>query len=343
MESWIYLFSHFTSEALLFEALIICFLVALYAIFYILRKRKLGTMENTVPSSVVKSYLNILIADAHELRTQLFGLLAQAGALPPGRSIADLTQIAPTAGAPKEPTVTPLAPEAAAQIAQNPDIQNKLGSLEGKIAEQAKAYEALLAEKSRIEAELSAAKAGAAGGAPAAGGNPGELEELRKKIKSLEERLAEYSVIEDDLANLKRLQQENAQLKASMKGGDGAAAATAAVAAAASTAAAAVAAPAAPAAPATPKDQFEELASTVEQSLKTEVSNSLAAAAAAAPAPAAAAPVATPAASPVEAAPAGASAPPVDPAAAAGASPMDQVGGKSDEDLLSEFEKMLNA
>ena len=43
--------------------------------------------------------------------------------------------------------------------------------------------------------------------------NDEELEELRRKNKDLNSRLMEYEIIEDDLANLKVLQQENARLK----------------------------------------------------------------------------------------------------------------------------------
>ncbi|MEK7692360.1 MAG: hypothetical protein AAB425_15200, partial [Bdellovibrionota bacterium] len=84
--------------------------------------------------------------------------------------------------------------------------------------------------------------AGAAGGKGKAGANissegGGNQAALMDKIKSLEDRLAEYSVIEDDLANLKRLQQENTQLRGELDalkaGGGGAGAGVAAAAAAA--------------------------------------------------------------------------------------------------------------
>src|SRR6185437_13812316 len=76
---WVYLFSKFTSEALLFEALIIFTLIALYSAFWLLRKRKYGVVETQVPASVVKYYLNELIVDAEQLRAQLFGLLSGGG------------------------------------------------------------------------------------------------------------------------------------------------------------------------------------------------------------------------------------------------------------------------
>src|SRR5689334_2552322 len=75
--SWLYLFSEFTPEALLFEALIIFLLCAIYAAFWILRKRRFGVVETQLPAGPVKEYLNELIFNAEQLRAQLFGLLAQ--------------------------------------------------------------------------------------------------------------------------------------------------------------------------------------------------------------------------------------------------------------------------
>ena len=58
------LFSRFTSEALLFEALVIFTLLAIYAAFLVLRKRKFGSLKTQIPAGVVKDYLNELIGDA---------------------------------------------------------------------------------------------------------------------------------------------------------------------------------------------------------------------------------------------------------------------------------------
>src|SRR4051812_37142033 len=82
MSAWIYLFSKFSSEALLLEALFISLLIAGYAAFWILRKRRLGAIRAAdVPAPLVKAYLSELIGDAQVLRTQLFGLLGGNGAV----------------------------------------------------------------------------------------------------------------------------------------------------------------------------------------------------------------------------------------------------------------------
>lgn len=207
------------------------------------------------------------------------------------------------------------------------------------MAKQAQAFDAIEAEKKALETQLATAKAAAGGGAPS-----GDLAELQGKIAVLEARLAEYSIIEDDLANLKRLQQENQQLRAALgdAGKDIPATPVTTVAAAAPAAVATAAPPAKTQSPApetsTPvadaaadplvaADQaaqnatqatakaeaaFEGLVDQVEQSLQPD------------PAPM----VESPAQAVAEAAAVSSAETPVE---------------KSDADLVEEFEKMLNA
>lgn len=219
MASWIYVFSKFTPEALLFEALIICLLCASYAAFWVLRKRKYGVLGPDTPAYAVKSYLSQLILDAEQMRIQLFGLLSGAGIDP--NAIAALRAASAGATAGTSPLLANLSAAATAQIsaaalAADPALGPKLAALEAKMAEQAKALETINGEKTRVEKELVEIRSGKGGtpGAPAAAVD----DKLAEKVKMLEAKLAEYSVIEDDLANLKRLQQENSQLKAQLGG-----------------------------------------------------------------------------------------------------------------------------
>ncbi len=343
MASWVYVFSRFTPEALLIEAVVILTLVCGYTAFWVLRKRRYGSVGQEVPSTVVKTYLNELITEAELIRSQLFGLLAGSG-VPTGAAH----------GTGASPTLAMLSGAAqagasataiSAAVANDPELAKKFSTLELKVLEQARAMETLLTEKSKLEKELGDARlAGAAAGGGGAGGDAAAMAKLTEKIRQLESRLAEYSIIEDDLANLKKLQQENAQLKAalSQQVGTGAAAAAAAPVVAAAAAVAAEPAPAAePAAAAEPV---------------------LAAAPAAEPAPAPAleadpAPAPAPAAEPAGALDAIATAEPnfeglvnqveqslqpaLSEAAPAPAAPA-PTAEKSDADLVAEFEKMLN-
>jgi hypothetical protein len=354
MASWISVYSRFTSEALLFQALAICLLLAGYAAFWVLRKRRFGVAGEAVPSGVVKTYLNELIRDAETMRAQLFGLLRAAGA-----------QIEPGLGE---------SPLHAGQIslpggAADGALVQKIIVLEAKMGEQARAMDNVLAEKKRIEAELAAARQGVAGaGAAALGGagaDNGLLAQLHEKIKGLEGRLAEYSIIEDDLANLKRLQQENAQLRAALQGAGVAPNEPAIAPAPAPAPPPEAAAPAAP----DPAPAPQAVAAAPDPAPAPQA---VAAAPAPAPTPEAAAPAApAPAPTPEAAAPAapapiaasGAETAPaaafeglVDtveqslqpaeaavPATAEPASPSTDYSDKSDADLVAEFEKMLKA
>jgi hypothetical protein len=348
MNSWIYLFSKFTSEALLFQGAALFLLVAAYAGLWVLRRRRLGEEEITIKAGVVRNYLGALISDAEAMRRQLFAILQGEG-LPPPHDLASPTGPS-LAGVVAAPTAS-----LANLNVSDPALKEKLAQFEAQMTAQTKALEGITLEKSRLEKELQSAKA-AGGGAGSAPGGGGDTKALQDKIAELEGRLAEYSVIEDDLANLKRLQQENAQLKAQLsKAGGGAPAVEAAAPAVAAVEAAAEAiAPSAPeaATPAVAEAAPAEAApaEAVAAPPGDAAADPLAGLAdlAAAPAeataePAAGAPAADPLAalgdSAIAATPPAAEAPA--PAASTAAAPAASVGS-SDADLVAEFEKMLN-
>jgi len=315
MNSWVYLFSRFTPELLLFEALMICVLIAGYAAFYILRRRRLGHVNQTVPSGLVKVYLNDLIQDAERMRAQLFGLLQNS-------NDPALQQFA--AGANSAALMAHLA---GAGGVGDPALLAQLQALQARMGEQNLSLTQLTTEKERLEAELaklrtSGAPAGEAGGAIGA-----EVNDLKSKIDTLEGRLAEYSIIEDDLANLKRLQQENAQLRAALEKGGAAPAVAAAPAAEVAPPAPAAVAVATPATPDALQPDFEALVDQVEASIKQ------------------AAPAVEAVATPIEIPPVVETAPAPNVAVAAAAPPpaASQPMEKSDADLVAEFEKMLNS
>lgn len=397
MASWIYLFSKFTPESLLFEALAIFILVCTYTAFWILRKYKYGSVAEAIPASVVRDGLNQLIGDAEALRAQLFGIIASSGQNPSGAMSG-----AQLSGAALDPALlasfSSQRGATAPAPAADPELKSKLAAFEAKMAEQSRQLETIQSEKMKLEQDLVQAKAVT----PSSGGGPtSDSEKLKDKIANLEARLAEYSVIEDDLANLKRLQQENLSLKTALASKPDSAGAALnplgnnpiptpapAVAAASSGSAASAAASASGANPSAssssssldPSGLSPEaiLASATTASLEAEFKAATSAAATSAPAAAAAAsavPVApvtpiTPAASlaPPASTKSNAATPPNTPApnfetlvdsvekslqpadsavdsliAQKPSTPTGATAEKSDEDLISEFEKMLNS
>ncbi len=350
MSAWVYLVSQFSHEALLFEALLIFGLIIVYSTFWLLSKRRYGSVKTAVPSGVVKAHLNELIQDAEKLRAQLFGILYQGGGETP------LSTGEPSVSVHPSHAPSHFAP-ASASADPDPQLGQRISELEAKIKEQLSVISKVETDKSALAAEIEKLKS--IKPAESSGGGGGDVDGLKAKLKELEDRLEEYSIIEDDLANLKRLQQENAALKKQIAAGGAATPTAATPVAAAAVAEAAVASPspapeaqaAAPAAPvaevaaanpsaASPTDaQLGALASDVEKSIASAVTP------AASPEPAVnVAPPADVAAAP--AAPAGASA--VDPSAAAtpaatqAAAPAEPPKADAD-DLLKEFEKMLNS
>jgi len=329
MTSLAYALSKMTFEALILESIVLLCLIALYAAFWILRRKRFGTGDELIPAGMVKFYLNEIIQDAENLRKQLFGLGA--------------TSVS-TGGAPG-PALDVSALKFDAESIKN--FSQDLGlKLQAKIDEQNKLIAGLTTENTELKKKTesaSAAPVAAAAGVAAAAVSNGESEELKKKLKLLEGKLAEYSVIEDDLANLKRLQQENQKLRTKLTEVDPKAAEEIATvstgappAAAAPTEAPAQAASPAPVAEVAPTAEIP-----VAEAAPVAEATPAPAAPAAEPAPtAAAAPVAA-SASPTEPV---LEAPALEPSAPAAAAPA--AGGenlsKSEADLLSEFEKMLN-
>jgi predicted component of type VI protein secretion system len=191
MDSWIYIFSKFTPEALVLELAFIFILFGIYSIFWILRKRRYGVADQTLPSGPVKAYLNELIGAADHLRVQLFGLL-------PGNIREGESQQAVSSG-------------------DNSEIGRILSKLETKLDAQGRAIEHL-----SLGGPLVAGGPAVPAFEPSLGGGGGPVDEaevnsLKVKVDSLETRLAEYSIIEDDLANLKKIQQENVELRAALE------------------------------------------------------------------------------------------------------------------------------
>ena len=202
MASFIYFYSKFTEEFLLLSAAGVFTLLSIYCYHWVIKKRRLGAARNMVPAGMVKVYLNQLINEAQFVRTQLFGLLGGEGGNP-----ADFQKMFLNNSSTSAPTSTPFIPSGDVPK----DLVERLQALEGQLAQKEGMVVNVNIEKSKLLEEIENLKQNQSmiGGQGAGGDNS----DLLKKIKTLEERLEEYALFEDDLANLKRLQQENTQLK----------------------------------------------------------------------------------------------------------------------------------
>ena len=208
MTSFIYLYSKFTEELLLLSAAAFFTLLSSYCYQWVIKKRRLGAARNEIPAAVVKVYLNQLIHEAQFVRTQLFGLvnnLPEGSGVDPAELLSRLGQATPPA---------PSAGSALDGIIPS-DLEDRLKSMQSKLAEKESIVVNINVEKSKLLEEIENLRQNQKAMQNASSSAP---DDLLKKVKELEARLEEYSLFEDDLANLKRLQQENIQLKKRLEG-----------------------------------------------------------------------------------------------------------------------------
>ncbi len=315
--SAIYFLGKFSNEALLIELFLIGLITTAYFGYLISKKRKYGVAKNMIPDHVVKAFLIELLSYSEGFKKQLFGENLQIDPSMVGKFQLQVAT-APVAAAG--------ASAGTADAGELHALKVQLGTSAQKIDELNKMIAGLQSQNATLQTQ--ATEAAKSGGATAGGG---DNKALLDKINALETKLSEYSVIEDDLANLKRYMQENKALKEKLSGMGGNPADVTAAATAAPT-------PAPVAAAATPAPAAAAPAPTPEP---TPTPAPVAAAPTPAPAPEPAAAAPTPAPEPAKpSAPTGASV--QDPQAPA-AAPAASGGDKSDADLLNEFERMLNS
>lgn len=323
-------------------------------------RRKLHQLSHQIPASVVKNYLDSIIQNSSALKSSLFrgGGLDMGEGIPSVMPLGDLPRgnVSLSSGGASSEELNQKLAEIATLTKRVSDKELMIRQLEAKLKElsenapsssgedHSEEIGILKSEVKRLQAELEKAKAAK----PAVGGNNSELEaqlsSVTQERDELKERLMEYEIIEEDLANLKRLQQENEQLKNQLAG------------------LGAPAAKAAPAQPAAAPEPAVEENSGEDSGDDDDLEAAMAAAITESEKPKAAAPAPEPAAEPaaaqdeeeedLEAAMAaaigGAAEPPAEEAAPeakpepkAQEKPKSASDQKSAEELLSEFEKML--
>jgi hypothetical protein len=310
-------FSKFSEELLSAQIALLSLSLALAVYWMLVRKKKRETAE-WVPAALVREYLDRMRADERETRIRLFG---DSGYPAPVSTGMPLTQmISSAAGHVPVPGTDPaLAREVEA-------LRSQLGMADARAMEADRAMNGLRAEKAAFEQKIKDAAALAASATPGAAAPAGappaatlkELEDLRAKLQ-------EYEVIEDDLADLKKFQKENEQLRQKVSQLEGGAPAVATIAASA---------PPPPEAATTIPNATQKIETPV-----TVISGGPAKAAEPAPASPAPAPAVT---APPSASEANTNVlAPVTPTVDSGAGVAEKSSKQKEAELLSEFEKML--
>lgn len=195
---------------------------------WLYNRRKFHQMSHEIPADVVKNYLDSIIQNSTALKSSLFrggGLDVQDGVpsvfssrdLPSGpvhlNSGADSEEIAQ-----KNAEITSLRSDLSDKQKQIQELTDKLNEMPKgesspeEVNDLNNQIVSLKSELSQVRAELEQQKSQDGGDI----GLQDKFDEILKERDELQERLQEYEIIEEDLANLKRLQQENEQLKKSL-------------------------------------------------------------------------------------------------------------------------------
>lgn len=192
---------------------------------WIYNRRKFNQMSHQIPAEVVKNYLDSIIQNSTALKSSLF----RGGGLDVQDGVPSIVSASELPSSPISVNNGDLTEELNQKNAELSALRNQLSDKEKLIMElQDKLSEmpageggdqelinSLKGEIEDLKAQLQEAQASAGAGGDEA--LQKQLEEVTQERDELKERLQEYEIIEEDLANLKRLQQENEQLKKSLE------------------------------------------------------------------------------------------------------------------------------
>ena len=188
--------------------------------YWFYNRKKFHQLTHEIPASVVKNYLDSIIQNSTSLKSSLFrgGGLDMGNGIPSVVPVGDLpASMSIGVGSAleevnqKNAEIASLTLKLNDRTKQISDLEKRmqdLGSGKGGNAE----AEILKKEVGALQTQLAEARASSGGDATLSR----DLTAVTSERNDLRERLKEYEIIEEDLANLKRLQQENDQLKAEL-------------------------------------------------------------------------------------------------------------------------------
>ena len=206
----------FGPEILVIQSGLLVILSTLFLWLWFSNRRKYHNLKHAIPANVVKSYLDSIIQNSTSLKSSLFrGGGTDINGIPSVMPLAHLSggDSLGLSGAPstalmeeinqKKAMISSLEAQISSYLASQKEIENKLISYQSNLSSaenKVKELEGILAESSSgSDASLKI-----------------ELAALKKERDEIKEKLKEFEIISDDLANLKRLHQENDQLKRSL-------------------------------------------------------------------------------------------------------------------------------
>ena len=217
----------FTDETITVFSLLLLVTMVGIIIYWFHNRKKFHQLSHEIPASVVKNYLDSIIQNSNSLKSSLFrgGGLDIGNGIPSVFPVGDLpASMNIGIGSGGEESSQKNA-EIASLTQKLSDRQKQILDLERTIQDLS-AGKGLGAETDLLKKDLASSQqkvrdleAQLAEAMARSGGDPNlqkELASVTSERNEIRERLREYAIIEEDLANLKRLQQENDQLKAEL-------------------------------------------------------------------------------------------------------------------------------
>jgi hypothetical protein len=221
-ESLVNYLDKFGPEVLVIQSGFLVIVATLFLWLWFSNRRKYQNLKHAIPANVVKNYLDSIIQNSTALKSSLFrGGGLELGNIPSVLPLQNLGggESLLLSGAPNSALLEELNQKKAmiaSLEAQLQASQNAQREFEAKFNKSQQELAAALAKIKELEALLAKSKGGSGDEAIKA-----ELVMVTRERDEIRDRLKEFEIISDDLANLKRLQQENEQLKRSLaaKGG----------------------------------------------------------------------------------------------------------------------------
>jgi hypothetical protein len=221
LESLLTTLDQFTPEILVIMTGLLVITSTLFLWLWFANRRTYQLLKHQIPASVVKTYLDSIIQNSTSLKSSLFrgggdDISAAIPSVFPTINLGGGENVAVASAASGNDGV--LREQLNQRLAEIASLQSQLASANGAKKDLEKNLSDAYARIKELEALL--AKGSSDSGLAA------EMQKIAKERDELREKLKEYEIIEDDLANLKRLQQENQQLRKALeaRGGDAAAA-----------------------------------------------------------------------------------------------------------------------
>jgi hypothetical protein len=206
----------FGPEILVIQSGLLVILSTLFLWLWFSNRRKYHNLKHAIPANVVKNYLDSIIQNSTSLKSSLFrGGGTDINGIPSVMPLSHLSggDSLGLSGAPstalleeinqKKALISSLEAQISSYLSSQKEIENKLISYQSNLS----TAESKVQE---LEGILSQSRSGSDESLKS------ELAMLKKERDEIKEKLKEFEIISDDLANLKRLHQENDQLKRSL-------------------------------------------------------------------------------------------------------------------------------